>query len=81
MGSVAAQHVGSSWTRGRTCVPCIGKQTLNPWTTREDPEERFFFFKACVLELNSTLSVTNFLSLGLGLCIDGIELIIKAPVS
>ena len=26
MGLVALQHVGSSWTRARTCVPCIGRQ-------------------------------------------------------
>ena len=25
----------SSWTRDHTCVPCIGSQTLNHWTTRE----------------------------------------------
>ena len=25
----------SSWTRDRTCVPCTGRQILNPWTTRE----------------------------------------------
>ena len=27
----------SSPTRGRTCVSCIGRQTLHPWTTREVP--------------------------------------------
>ena len=27
----------SSWTRDRTCVPCIGRQTPNHWTTRETP--------------------------------------------
>ena len=25
-GLVAPRHVGSSWTRARTCVPCIGRQ-------------------------------------------------------
>ena len=34
-GLVALQHVGSSWTRGRTHVPCIGRRILNPWTTKE----------------------------------------------
>ena len=38
VGSVALRHVGSSWTRVRTHVPCIGRQILNPWTTREVPE-------------------------------------------
>ena len=35
MGLVAPRHVGSSRTRGRTCVPCIGRQILNHCTTRE----------------------------------------------
>ena len=29
MGLVAPQHVGSSWTRTRTRVPCTGRQILN----------------------------------------------------
>ena len=35
MGLVAPQHVGSSQTRDRTRVPCIGRQILNHCTTRE----------------------------------------------
>lgn len=27
--------VESSWTRDRICVPCIGRQSLNHWTTRQ----------------------------------------------
>ena len=27
----------SSQTRGRTCTPCLGRQCLNHWTTREVP--------------------------------------------
>ena len=34
-GLVAPWHVGSSWTRARTCVPCIGRWILNHCTTRE----------------------------------------------
>ena len=34
MGLVAQWHMGSSWTRVRTLVPCIGKTILNHWTTR-----------------------------------------------
>ena len=34
-GLAAPRHVGSSWTRVQTCVPCIGRQILNHWTTRE----------------------------------------------
>ena len=37
MGLVAPWHVGSSQTRARTCVPCIGRQTLNHCATREAP--------------------------------------------
>ena len=32
---VAPQHVGSSRTKDRTCVPCIGRQIPNHWATRE----------------------------------------------
>ena len=35
MGPVAPRHVGSSQTRARTRVPCIGRQILNHCTTRE----------------------------------------------
>ena len=34
-GLVAPRHVGSSQTRARTHVPCIGRQTLNHCATRE----------------------------------------------
>ncbi|KAJ8796084.1 hypothetical protein J1605_018232 [Eschrichtius robustus] len=37
MGFVAPRHVGSSWTRARTRVPCIGRQILNHCVTREVP--------------------------------------------
>ena len=36
-GLVAPWHVGSSWTRNQTCVPCMGRQILNHWTIREVP--------------------------------------------
>ena len=29
--------MGSSWTRGQTHVPCVGRHILNHWTTREVP--------------------------------------------
>ena len=34
-GLAVLRHVGSSQSRGRTCVPCIGKQILHHWITRE----------------------------------------------
>ena len=36
--SVALRHVGSSRTRARTRVPCIGRRILNHCATREAPE-------------------------------------------
>ena len=36
-GFVALWHMRSSQTMDRTCVPCIGRQILNHWTTREAP--------------------------------------------
>ena len=44
----AAQHVGSSWTRDQTSIPCIARQILNHWTTREAPcwkKKKKFTFK------------------------------------
>ena len=33
----ALRHMRSSWTRDRTGVPCIVRQSPNHWTTREVP--------------------------------------------
>ena len=35
MGLVAPCHMGSSQTRDRTHIACIGRLILNHWTTRE----------------------------------------------
>ena len=40
-GLVALRHVGSSQTRARTRVPCIGRQILNHCATREAPHGLF----------------------------------------
>ena len=37
MGPVAPRHVGSSQTRARTRVPCIGRRILSHCATREVP--------------------------------------------
>ena len=37
-GPAAPRHVGSSQTRARTHVPCIGRQILNHCATREAPK-------------------------------------------
>ena len=34
-GLLAMRQVESSWTRDPTCVPCIGRWTLNHWTIKE----------------------------------------------
>ena len=41
-GLVAPWHVGSSQTRARTRVPCIGRQILNHCATREALENSFY---------------------------------------
>ena len=43
-GLVAPRHVGSSQTRDRAHVPCIGRQILNQCTTREAPIIIFICF-------------------------------------
>ena len=43
-GLVAPRHVGSSQTRARTRVPCIGRRTLNHCATREAPMLIFLEF-------------------------------------
>ena len=40
-GLVAPWHVGSSRTRARTRVPCIGRWILNHCTTTEAPRDGF----------------------------------------
>ena len=46
---LAPQHVGSSWTRVQTRVPCTGRQIPNHWATREALVLRF----ECCDELRS----------------------------
>ena len=36
-GLVALQHVGSSWTRDGTRVPCTGRQIINYWVSPMGP--------------------------------------------
>ena len=47
-GRVAPRHVGSSQTRARTRVPCIGRQTPNHCATREAPDYYYLGFKGYV---------------------------------
>ena len=41
-GTVALRHIGSSWTRDRTHVPCIDRWILNHWTAKNVPEMLFW---------------------------------------
>ena len=50
-GLVVLRHVGSAWTRARTCVPCIGRRILYHCATREVPACIFLFFNFIYLFL------------------------------
>ena len=55
-GPAAPQHVvGSSWTRDRTRVLCIGRRILNHWTTREVPRLFFQLYKSVTAALSLEL--------------------------
>ena len=54
---VNPRHVGSSQTRGRTHVPCIGRRILNHWTTREVPACMFKDTFSTKLFLGASLTI------------------------
>ena len=60
MGLVAPQHVGSSQTRARTRVPCIGRQILNHCATREAPWNIFYKVKYLIFEVHFLCSEIMF---------------------
>ena len=55
-GLVVPRHVGSSRTRARTCVSCIGRQILNHCTTREVPV--YLFYSSVFFSFSYSLRVT-----------------------
>ena len=62
-GLVAPRHVGSSQTRARTRVPCIGRQILNHCATREAPQPLQFLktFVMSLLDLSFSTEHPRFL--------------------
>ena len=44
---VALRHVGSSQTRNQVCVPCIKRQILNHWITREAQDFSVLISELC----------------------------------
>ena len=69
MGLVSRWHVEPSQTRDRTCVPHIGRQILNHWTTREAP--LFLEGRSYVLLIFESLYLTWILthkSCSVGIC-------------
>ena len=55
-GPAAPWHVGSSQTRARTCVPCIGRQILNHCATRE---ALFFIIKG---QIPTFMSISKYIN-------------------
>ena len=60
-GPVAPRHVGSSQTRARTRVPCIGRQTLNHCATREAPTLIFLIIYQLIFFFKKKNKLTSFL--------------------
>ena len=66
-GPVAPRHVGSSQTRARTRVPCIGRQILNHCATKEAQQEDSY--PLChqgsleIVPLNETIGQMDFIDL------------------
>ena len=60
-GLVAPRHVGSSWTRAQTRVPCIGRRILNHCATREALVIVFKFIKpdSKITDWNLFISLFN----------------------
>ena len=54
---VAAQHVGSFWTRDWTRVSCTGRQILYLWATREAPLLQYFVIIVLLLVIAANLSL------------------------
>ncbi|XP_029088883.1 glucocorticoid-induced transcript 1 protein [Monodon monoceros] len=73
-GPTAPRHVGSSRTRARTRVPCIGRRTLNHCATREARKPfllinfRLSIFIISVLKVLKLFNINKYLKLGIHFC-------------
>ena len=63
-GLAALRHVGSSQTRARTRVPCIGRWILNHCATREVPKNNFLRLR-CITDRRKVVTYTVYLFLAL----------------
>ena len=59
MDLVSPWHVGSSWTRARTRVPCIGRWILNHCATREAPSQRILYALNSLSNYHPAISEQN----------------------
>ena len=59
MGLVALRHVGSSQTRARTRVPCIGRQILNHYATKEAPIRLYLLIS--LVEIKKKLKIEKYM--------------------
>ena len=62
MGLGATWHVGSSWSRDQTHVPCIGRQFLTTEPLRKPPTPHILFNKLLRIYLKKWLYLTKHLT-------------------
>ena len=59
MGLVVPWHVGSSRTKARTRVPCIGRRILNHYAIREVPDSNRFLVESLGFSIYKIMSSAN----------------------
>ena len=83
MGLVALPHVGSSRTRDRTRVPCIGRWILNHCTTREVLIVILYIFSWEIFSASLQVILINSVSVNsrsIGVPMGGSELRVSSPL-
>ena len=69
----------SFWTTGWTCTPCIGRWSLNLWTTREVPEEVNLNIGFRGISYQWLTRVAAFRLFVLGLCYTADRILVPQP--